>query len=412
MSLSVWIAAMLSRAFSFSPPCPIRCASVIRKSRGGGLAASGAMSLIWISLIWISLASMSRWADWLPAEGPRSLSRSCSLPGATPTPPAPAPTPRDSPSSSPTPARTAGRPSAPASRTPPAPGDSPAPDRAPSAGNAPASASGSARRAPSFPSCPSWATSAAFSAVDSTGSSVNRASWLKCTRIDTRPALLPRNVCIALSHPLRSHPSVQLASVQSRLVLLLGLLAVRSLGASLQSGVYQFCTMPAKVAHKPAYSPTLNISLMPGFRLKTEPPPCPSASGAPPHSARAAWIAHRLDATDTAPLCLMPASSPIAPLSGCAQQSWEPDRARRPVNGHPAPRFRVTRVTSRLFRPVPSTPTLRATRQKRSCIVENDNINLDGYNAISRRIVEVTDEDETIFAEFIDLSPLNAGRAQ
>jgi hypothetical protein len=44
--------------------------------------------------------------------------------------------------------------------------------------------------------------------------------------------------------------------------------------------------------------------------------------------------------------------------------------------------------------------------------VENDNINPDGYNAISRRIVEVTDEDETIFAEFIDLSPLNAGRAQ
>ena len=44
--------------------------------------------------------------------------------------------------------------------------------------------------------------------------------------------------------------------------------------------------------------------------------------------------------------------------------------------------------------------------------MENDNINPDGYNAISRRIVEVTDEDETIFAEFIDLSPLNAERAQ
>ena len=44
--------------------------------------------------------------------------------------------------------------------------------------------------------------------------------------------------------------------------------------------------------------------------------------------------------------------------------------------------------------------------------MENDSINPDGQNVISRRIVEVTDEDETIFAEFIDLSPLNAGRAQ
>lgn len=44
--------------------------------------------------------------------------------------------------------------------------------------------------------------------------------------------------------------------------------------------------------------------------------------------------------------------------------------------------------------------------------MENDSINPDGYNAISCRIVEVTDEDETIFAEFIDLSPLKAGRAQ
>ena len=43
--------------------------------------------------------------------------------------------------------------------------------------------------------------------------------------------------------------------------------------------------------------------------------------------------------------------------------------------------------------------------------MENDNINPDWRNAISRRIVEVTDQDETIFAEFIDLSPLNDGRA-
>jgi hypothetical protein len=34
----------------------------------------------------------------------------------------------------------------------------------------------------------------------------------------------------------------------------------------------------------------------------------------------------------------------------------------------------------------------------------------DSRNAVSRRIVEVTDEDETIFAEFIDLGPLDAGR--
>ena len=34
-------------------------------------------------------------------------------------------------------------------------------------------------------------------------------------------------------------------------------------------------------------------------------------------------------------------------------------------------------------------------------------IDPDELNAIPRRIVEVTDEDEAIFAEFIDLSPLN-----
>ena len=39
--------------------------------------------------------------------------------------------------------------------------------------------------------------------------------------------------------------------------------------------------------------------------------------------------------------------------------------------------------------------------------MENDIINPDGQNVISRRIVEVTDHDETIFAEFIDLGPLN-----
>jgi len=108
---------------------------------------------------------------------------------------------------------------------------------------------------------------------------------------------------------------------------------------------------------------------------------------------------------------MMSSLSPTAPLSGCSQQSWDSDRARREVNGQPAPRFRVSRVTSRLFRPVASTPTLRATRQKRSYTMDYSDINPDGQNVISRRIVEVMDDDDTIFAEFIDLSPLNAGRA-
>jgi hypothetical protein len=43
--------------------------------------------------------------------------------------------------------------------------------------------------------------------------------------------------------------------------------------------------------------------------------------------------------------------------------------------------------------------------------MENDTINPDWQNAISRRILQVTDEHETIIPEFIDLSPLNEGRA-
>jgi hypothetical protein len=40
--------------------------------------------------------------------------------------------------------------------------------------------------------------------------------------------------------------------------------------------------------------------------------------------------------------------------------------------------------------------------------VENETgTNPDGQNVISRRIVEVTDEDENLIPEFIDLSPLN-----
>ena len=43
--------------------------------------------------------------------------------------------------------------------------------------------------------------------------------------------------------------------------------------------------------------------------------------------------------------------------------------------------------------------------------MEHDIINPEGHNVISRRIVEVTDQDETIFAEFIDLRPLTSGSA-
>ncbi|MGA2607195.1 MAG: hypothetical protein ABSH01_07025 [Terriglobia bacterium] len=43
--------------------------------------------------------------------------------------------------------------------------------------------------------------------------------------------------------------------------------------------------------------------------------------------------------------------------------------------------------------------------------MENDSINPDEQNVITRRIVEVTDHDETIFAEFLDLGPLDPGRA-
>jgi hypothetical protein len=71
-----------------------------------------------------------------------------------------------------------------------------------------------------------------------------------------------------LHRPLPPAPLTSVRSIGARSIpaeaFSWGLLAVRSLGASLQSGVYLFCYMPAKVAHKPAYSPTLNISLMPG----------------------------------------------------------------------------------------------------------------------------------------------------
>ena len=40
----------------------------------------------------------------------------------------------------------------------------------------------------------------------------------------------------------------------------------------------------------------------------------------------------------------------------------------------------------------------------------NLSINPDARNDTTRRILQVTDEDETIIPEFIDLSPLNAGR--
>ena len=56
-------------------------------------------------------------------------------------------------------------------------------------------------------------------------------------------------------------------------------------------------------------------------------------------------------------VCAPPAPFlPHCPLTSCPQQAWESDRARREVNGQPAPKFRVGRVTSRLLRPVPPFP--------------------------------------------------------
>ena len=46
----------------------------------------------------------------------------------------------------------------------------------------------------------------------------------------------------------------------------------------------------------------------------------------------------------------------LSPLCGCPQQACESDRPRREVNGQPAPKFRVSRVTSRLLRPVLTFP--------------------------------------------------------
>jgi hypothetical protein len=70
-------------------------------------------------------------------------------------------------------------------------------------------------------------------------------------------------------------------------------------------------------------------------------------------------------------------------------------------------------VTRAGYPPGWSIPTLRATRQKRSYTMDNGtDINPDGRNVISRRIVEVTDHDETIFAEFIDLDTFDAWRPQ
>jgi len=43
---------------------------------------------------------------------------------------------------------------------------------------------------------------------------------------------------------------------------------------------------------------------------------------------------------------------------------------------------------------------------------DDTDINPDRRNVISRRIVEVTDHDETIFAEFIDLDTFDAWRPQ
>jgi hypothetical protein len=45
--------------------------------------------------------------------------------------------------------------------------------------------------------------------------------------------------------------------------------------------------------------------------------------------------------------------------------------------------------------------------------MDNDtDINPEGQNAITRRIVEVTDQDDTLFPEFIELYPFDAWRPQ
>jgi hypothetical protein len=72
-------------------------------------------------------------------------------------------------------------------------------------------------------------------------------------------------------------------------------------------------------------------------------------------------------------------------------------------------------VTSRLFRTVLSNPIVEDNQTEKELQMNDDFSNAtnpDARNVISRRIVEVTDEDETIFPEFIDLSPLNSWRPQ
>jgi hypothetical protein len=59
------------------------------------------------------------------------------------------------------------------------------------------------------------------------------------------------------------------------------------------------------------------------------------------------------------------------------------------------------------YAPGSSPPHVESNQTEKELTMEHDSINPDWRNAISRRIVEVTDEDENIIPEFIDLSPLN-----
>jgi hypothetical protein len=67
-------------------------------------------------------------------------------------------------------------------------------------------------------------------------------------------------------------------------------------------------------------------------------------------------------------------------------------------------------VTRAGYAPGCSTPTLRATNKEKELEMNGFKISIDPdeLNAIPRRIVEVTDEDENIFSEFVEIHPLDA----
>jgi hypothetical protein len=70
-------------------------------------------------------------------------------------------------------------------------------------------------------------------------------------------------------------------------------------------------------------------------------------------------------------------------------------------------------VTRAVYAPGLPAHTMTTTKQKRSCKMSDDtDINPDRHNVISRRIVEVTDDGDNLFPEFIELEDFEAGRLQ